>query len=131
MVTSDLGIGDADGSSAVLMQRGEVLIALINERHAPVRRRFSLAHEIGHWLLERVPGTKELAPIAARGRTYDRVERVCNYFAASLLMPRAWVRDRVNIGMTTGELARAFDVSAPAMAARMRELGLATQRGRL
>jgi Zn-dependent peptidase ImmA (M78 family) len=96
-----------------------------------VRQRFSIAHEIGHWVLERAPVTHDLAPIAHRGRAYDELERVCDYFAASLLMPRRWMQHFVAEVRTAGELGKFFDVSVPAMSARMRELYLATQRGRL
>jgi Zn-dependent peptidase ImmA (M78 family) len=123
VIPSDRGEGTDDDASAVLMQRGDVVVALINSRQSPRRQRFSLAHETGHWVLERIPGTKDLAPIAARGRKYDQLERVCNYFAACLLMPRNWIRDRVEWGMTNGELVKAFDVSMPALTARLRELG--------
>jgi Zn-dependent peptidase ImmA (M78 family) len=49
-----------------------------------MRQRFSIAHEIGHWVLERAPITHDLRPIASRGREFTRLERICNYFAASL-----------------------------------------------
>lgn len=127
VIPSDLGTDNDETASAVLMQRGEIVTALVNMRHGRLRQRFSLAHEIGHWVLERLPGTKELAPVAARGRRYDSLERVCDYFAACLLMPRPWVRDRVQRGDTIGDLARAFEVSAPAMSARLRELDIVTQ----
>lgn len=123
VIPSDRGEGTDDDASAVLMQRGDIVVALINSRQSPQRQRFSLAHETGHLVLERAPGTKELAPIAARGRRYDRLERVCDYFAASLLMPRNWIRDRAEWGMTNGELVKAFDVSTPALVGRLRELG--------
>lgn len=131
VMRSDLGVGSRDDTSAVLMQRGEVLTALINARQSPARQRFSLAHEIGHWVLERTPSSSELAPIASRSRRYNELERICDYFAASLLMPRRWMQQFVAEGRTAGELAKLFDVSMPAMSARMRELDLATQRGRL
>ncbi|HEV8654476.1 MAG TPA: ImmA/IrrE family metallo-endopeptidase [Candidatus Limnocylindria bacterium] len=110
--------------SALLMQSHEGIVAiLVNQDHAPVRQRFSVAHEIGHWVLERAPVTHELRPIAARGHAYDSMEHVCDYFAACLLMPRKWIRDRIEWGMTNGELRRAFEVSQPALVARLRELG--------
>lgn len=111
--------------SAMLMQTREGPVAiLVNEGHSLVRQRFSIAHEVGHWVLERAPVTHELRPIAARGRrAYDELERICDYFATCLLMPRNWIDHRVEWSMTNGELTKAFDVSMPAMLRRLRELG--------
>ncbi len=119
------------GQSAILSVVAGIPAVLVERSHARVRQRFSIAHEVGHWVLERAPISHDLRPIASRGRAYTELERICDYFAASLLMPRIWMQERVAIGMTSGELAKAFEVSESAMSARMRELGLVTQRGRL
>jgi len=123
--------GDLGKQSAVLSIVEGIVGVVVNSNESRVRQRFSLAHEIAHWILERKPVTHELRLVAARGRQYNAIERVCDYFAASLLMPRSWLPQRVAIGKTTGELAQEFQVSSAAMSARMRELGLVTQRGRL
>ena len=48
---ADLGTVDA-----VLMPRGNEYVAVMNSKHFPSRKRFSLAHEIGHVLIaEQVP----------------------------------------------------------------------------
>lgn len=113
-----------DAHSAMLMQTHEGIVGiLVNQDHTRPRQRFSVAHEIGHWVLQRQPVTHIIAPIAARGRAYDSMERVCDYFAACLLMPRNWIRDRSEWGMTNAELERAFQVSRPALIGRLRELG--------
>jgi hypothetical protein len=114
--------------SAFLMKRGPIVGLIVNRKQPQVRQRFSIAHEIGHWVLERIPETKELAPVAARGRQYDEVERVCNFFAACLLMPRNWTRERFEWGLTNGELAKAFEVSTDAVRLRLRELGYYSRR---
>ena len=119
------------GQSALLSVIEGIPVMIVERDHPRTRQRFSIAHEIGHWVLERAPLTHELQPIAARGREYTALERVCDHFAVALLMPWNWMRDRVAIGMTAGELAKAFEVSDGAMSRRMRELGLATQRGRI
>jgi Zn-dependent peptidase ImmA (M78 family) len=117
-----------DKSAMLMLTHENVVAILVNEQHARVRQRFSIAHEIGHWVLERVPGTHELRPIAARARTYNELEGVCDYFATSLLMPRNWISERVEWGMTNGELAKAFDVSMPALIRRLKELGYYSRR---
>lgn len=60
------------------------------------RRRFTLAHEIGHHVL---PGQQELSMPCLAGRidnwqgALDPVERAANRFAAEILMPRQAIRE--------------------------------------
>ncbi|MGH9207654.1 MAG: ImmA/IrrE family metallo-endopeptidase, partial [Acidimicrobiales bacterium] len=61
-----------------------------------------------------------------------RVEQVCDFFAACLLMPRAWVKhaccdDRIQTPLA---LARRFVVSQAAMHRRLLALGLIDRRSR-
>jgi IrrE N-terminal-like domain len=55
------------------------------------RRRFTLAHELGHLVLAD-PEVLQLARTTLRVEQFS-VERMCNQFAAELLMPRRWVID--------------------------------------
>lgn len=58
------------------------------------RERFSIAHELGHWLAFARFGVK---PESGRGRAYWAQEAVMNAFANSLLVPealaRVWLRE--------------------------------------
>ena len=66
------------------------LAILINTAHAPVRRRFSYAHEYGHALMDRD------APAMITTSTHNaktRPEQRANAFAAAFLMPADGVRD--------------------------------------
>lgn len=57
----------------------------------PTRRRFTLAHELAHLLLD------DTGVALAVGRVVPHVldvERFCNTFAAELLMPSGWVRHK-------------------------------------
>lgn len=124
-------VEDDISKAAVMMGGPAGPVVILRRRDPPSRKRFSLAHEIGHRILHPAyASVHELAPIAAR-HDYDRLERTVNHFAACLLMPRGWIQEEVAIGRTTDEIAKRFDVSYDAMSRRMRELGLATQRGRL
>lgn len=85
------------------------------------RVRFTVAHEIGHWVLAQ--GTWPISCQSAAGsRTPE--ERMADRFAAALLMPAdaviaAWLR-----GEAFTALAARFDVSLEAMHWRLVELGL-------
>jgi hypothetical protein len=87
------------------------------------RQRFSLAHEFKHVLDDPVIDRTQahLKP----HRQKQRAERLCNYFAACLLMPRPWVKHDWCGGIqATRSLARRYYVSEEAMTTRLAELGL-------
>jgi hypothetical protein len=71
----------ANGETRILIRRGV----------GTGRRRFTIAHELGHLLL--AEGANDL--IARRARmAVGREERFCDQFAAALLLPRDWLRIR-------------------------------------
>jgi hypothetical protein len=87
------------------------------------RQRFSLAHEYKHVLDD--PLIERLYAHLDRGSQGERAERLCNYFAACLLMPRGWIkRDWAGGRQNVSRLARRYYVSAEAMSTRLSELGL-------
>ena len=90
------------------------------------RQRFTLAHEIAHFLLHREFLDGGLTDDRMyRSRLGTVMERQANRLAAQLLMPGHLVRVAWDAGATdAAALARAFDVSAQAMEIRLRELGL-------
>ena len=93
------------------------------------RRRFTLAHELGHHLLRHsasfhldffdVGGSAGDAP----GYNWQH-ERAANEFAANLLMPGDMVRQAADRMSSVDRLAATFDVSRQAMAFRLTALGL-------
>lgn len=103
--------------------RGRWLIG-INRDDAPVRRRFTLAHELKHVIdhpfVDRVYADR-------KGRVpAELVEAICDHFAACLLMPRPWLKKAWVGGIQDQQaLAVRFGVSEAAMAIRLRQLGLA------
>lgn len=92
---------------------------------APMRQRFTLAHELGH----HVHGDVN-APRDTRGnfssKALDPREVSANRFAAALLMPADQVRTAVYRQSITDivRLARLFAVSQVAMEFRLKNLGL-------
>lgn len=96
----------------------------VNARHPRVRRRFSIAHELGHVALghEHIDIDHAIAAIFGdEDEAYEKVdgdlEKEANAFAVELLMPRAWVKETSAIVPAT-ELVQAIqtgcDVSQPA-----------------
>lgn len=100
----------------------------VNASEVPVRRRFTLAHELGHWICQHLEGhtapvycrAEDTAPNAARA-----LEREANVFAAELLMPEQLVRREWGMVSTAGELADRFGVSGVAMQWRLYSFDLA------
>jgi Zn-dependent peptidase ImmA (M78 family) len=87
------------------------------------RQRFSLAHEFKHILDD--PIIEQLHTHLEPSKRHERIERLCNYFAACLLMPRSWVkRDWCEGLQRSSDLARRYYVSHEAMTTRLSELGL-------
>ena len=87
------------------------------------RQRFTLADEFKHVLDH--PFVSVLYPGADGAPSHRRAEEMCNYFAASLLMPRGWVRECWRHGpQDTAVLARRFNVSSAAMRIRLSQVGI-------
>lgn len=89
-------------SGMLLVQSGRGTI-VVNRTHHPNRKRFTIAHELGHFLLHPTKGTMEVpsvwideAPILFRdSRSSDGVdlqEVEANAFAAELLMPEPMLK---------------------------------------
>jgi Zn-dependent peptidase ImmA (M78 family)/transcriptional regulator with XRE-family HTH domain len=90
------------------------------------RKRFTLAHELGH-VLWRDAFHQILTEQVKPGQETDYNEKRANAFAAAFLMPESVVAERINDREldehTFHELVMAFKVSPSAMAARLSQLG--------
>lgn len=104
--------------------RDEGLIE-VNGDEPRVRRRFTVAHELGHYALNHKDAPRD-PPSAFTSAHASPLERAANQFAAELLMPGTVLKKLVQTGQykTVDELARAFDVSKVAMTYRINNLGL-------
>lgn len=98
----------------------------INRHEKKERQRFTLAHEIGHYILHRHLIRSGITDdIMYRSGLSDQYESEANRFAAELLMPRAIVRERIKQSgrpaddELAGALAKEFQVSVPAMKIRL------------
>lgn len=80
---------ELNSCEARIIGRGDRAIITVDERSPPSRRRFSLAHELGHWRHHRgrclVCRAEE---IGDRRRTSTDPERVADGYASDLLIPR-------------------------------------------
>lgn len=118
--------------SGLVAKRGPNVTILVNQSDVPFRKRFTIAHELGHHFLhllsdgDFVDTQVDLFRDAEAGEsTPQSVEVQANQFAAALLAPEGLVRPAFEKIQSVPELARLFNVSEEAMAIRLARLGLA------
>lgn len=114
-------------SAALVKESGQDPAIVLSKQDSPNRKRFSCAHELGHFVTHAdAPDEYEYIdyrdPLSGTGRNPDEV--YANHFAASLLMPAEEVRARHSKGLSAIELSWEFDVSAEAMQYRLANLRL-------
>jgi hypothetical protein len=116
------------GAQGRLARVGEKAIIAVSDGIAyPARRRFVIAHEIGHLELHRTENQIALCDEAKIDEIYDQgTERESNAFATELLMPKALWSKRVDVAKpdldVVSRLADAFQVSFTAAAIRFAKL---------
>jgi len=114
-------------SGIVAVEDGQPVI-YVNASDPHVRRRFTIAHEIGHVYLGHLTNKEnnELIDDEVRLRSvnWNTEEKLANAFAAQLLMPASLIRHAISRGHSTvEELAELFDVSEQSMVFRLKNLG--------
>jgi Zn-dependent peptidase ImmA (M78 family) len=111
-------------TSGMATQTDTGWVIVLRAEEAKVRQRFSMIHEFKHVLDD--PFIEWMYPTKHGQRPEDRAERICDYFAACVLMPKMWVkRDWAAGGIQDiARLARRYHVSQVAMAVRLSELRL-------
>lgn len=136
IVRADLG---ADVSGVLVLDKEGAYIC-VQQSDAARRRRFTIGHEIGHFVLkhrfangghvhvDRGNFLIKRSPASKTG--LDRLEVEANQFAASLLMPGEFVKRAVaEMGpepltdLKVSVLAKRFEVSEQAMTIRLSSLG--------
>lgn len=121
----------ANVSAAILKQAGSDAVIVLARGDSDKRKRFSCAHEIGHYIQR--AGADELeyvdhrGPLASAGTNAEEI--FANQFAANLLMPEREVREFLTQHQREQSarpplwfLAQRFGVSAEAMNVRVETL---------
>ena len=129
---------DGDISGCLLRDKEGNAIIGINSAHHENRQRFTIAHEIGHYLLHKGEPTwidrNNLERINFRSSFSDTVNPIeeiqANKFAAQLLMPREMLVedilafDNIEDIDFVSELANKYQVSKHALTIRLTHLNL-------
>ena len=96
----------------------------VNANDLPRRRRFTLAHEIAHYVLHRDLIDSLVDNAMYRSSLSTSYERQANQYAAKILLPAPAVTRAYRSCPDPRRLANMFDVSQQAMRIRLEELGL-------
>ena len=115
------------GCEARIVGYGERAIIVVNSESRPERKRFSAAHELGHWM--RDAGTIGLGcnPESLMGSPDENAETEANCYASDLLMPtfmfKPRAKDRAITFETVSFLANVFRTSLTATAIHLVDHG--------
>jgi Zn-dependent peptidase ImmA (M78 family) len=128
----------ADASGVLVVENGRGMIGY-NVNHSRVRQRFTIAHEIGHFVMH--AGNEHQQRLFVDRSMFrrdedsstgnDQQEVDANQFAAALLMPAMLIKAEITSSRfdlddeeDVSNLARRFNVSGAAMTFRLKNLGL-------
>lgn len=128
-----------DSVSGMLVIKGERAIIGVNSANHPHRQRFTIAHELAHYLLHRhksdlfIDGASIYYRDDRSSKGTDFQEIDANAFAGELLMPKHSVKQMLREGpiyffdeASICQMADFFQVSVQAMMIRLERLGLLT-----
>lgn len=143
-------VDDVNTVGKITLEKDEPARVWINpmeNSYAP-RRRFTLAHEIGHFCMHRATNQTTFVDTKAtmnRSESYwNRFESEANNFAAELLMPADLIRsvgrgvidkfkaendvEMMPMAVFVEQMASRFKVSNPAMEYRLKKIGIKGQK---
>lgn len=126
----------ADNISGAFYKEDDNKILGVNINHPLTRKRFTIAHEIGHYMLHSEDelhyddddklsnAPKEEKELFFRSEiSDDTTETEANIFAANLLMPEELIKKCIDLGIKSiEEFADCFNVSQVAMRYRLTNL---------
>lgn len=115
--------------SGLLKRENDKWLIVVNLLHHKHRQKFTLGHELAHYVLHKNDSDNFTDTTFFRGLSNDNIERSANDFASKLLMPETSVRrliDEQNV-RSIEVLSEKFGVSAAAMLYRVKQLGYNTK----
>ena len=110
--------------SGKLEYKDGIWVMTVNMNHPSVRQRYTLGHELGHYLNHRDSVKSFEDTVYFRSKQKSSMEYTADQFSARLLMPENDIITLVKKGVkTVRSMALKFDVSLEAMKYRLEELG--------
>jgi Zn-dependent peptidase ImmA (M78 family) len=100
----------------------EKKLILVNKYDSISRQRFTIAHELGHWILHQkeIEADRDLVVLYRRPIEGEKnpLEQEANCFAANLLVPLCFLQNLVDQNISDKEIANIFRVSEAVIAFR-------------
>lgn len=112
-------------SGILLPGRAEIWVNAAEAREWPTRRRFTIGHELGHWVMHRDDDravfcrSKAIQPDVDVEEDAPDIEDEASAFAAALLMPAELVRREYERNRDFHHLCELFQASGAAMGRRL------------
>jgi hypothetical protein len=111
-------------SGLLLADKAQIWVSRPEGREWPARRRFTIAHELGHWCMHRAGRERLFCRASAVDPPEERperpvVEREADAFAAALLMPAQLMQREYKHDREFERLCERFEVSGSAMGRRL------------
>lgn len=97
---------------------------LVNKKDPMVKKRFTIAEELGYYILYEEKLKKEEVHVNLIDKTVNEEEKEVEYFAGALLVNKTLLENVYNSNSTILELAQLFKVSISSMTLRLNVLGL-------
>lgn len=111
-------------SGAIRYNKDDKKYTILLNKNDNNRKRFTLAHELGHFFLDKDLLESDEIHIDILYRCSDEKEKEIDYFAGALLMPKRLIEIMHEDNPSISELAEIFEVSESAMTVRLDILGL-------
>lgn len=119
----------ASDISGKLEYKEGIWIMTINSQHPEVRQRFTMGHELGHYLNHRNTAKSFEDTIFFRDTQKSSMEYMADQFSAVLLMPEDEIKVLLKKGIkTVKDMALNFGVSLEAMKYRLEQLGYSVKK---
>ena len=126
VIKRELLAPDVSGS---LKKEDGVWVMTVNSSHPNVRQRYTMGHELGHYLNHRDSMKSFEDSVFFRSSHKSSMEYMADEFTARLLMPESDVKSLLKNGVkTVREMAAKFDVSLEAMKYRLEQLGYSVKK---
>ena len=97
---------------------------LVNKKDSMVKKRFTIAEELGYYILYEEKLKKEEIHVNLIDKIINKEEKELEYFAGALLVNKTLLENVYNSNSTILELAQLFKVSISSMTLRLNILGL-------
>lgn len=127
-ITNDFGIkvykSAMSGISGAIIKEDKEYVIYINSEDGRNRQRFTIAHEIAHYVLHKDKIGNNLTDNAMYcSRLSNVLEKQANRLASEILMPVKFVMEYINENKNISQMASLFEVSEEAIKIRLEEGG--------